>query len=713
MDGVRPYYRTSHLTTAGLLRLHIADACIQQACTERLSLYDATVTHTFQAARLHAGQSETVSVPFEVKAFCSRMENVLVVRIAAGTPETPESLRAVSAMLSRQDHPVLPAAESEIADQDMVVKQQLLKGDGYVMAARILGQPCTSETVRSGVWSHVEGDEPGPLTVLLTIVSGADAEDPSAEARRRLDAAAGKGYEALLAEHRLWWEEFWRRSFVAVDDSATEKWWYVSNYLAGSMLQPGKLSPGLQGLWLKENVPAWNADFHANINIQSDYWGLLGSNRLDLMEPYFSLYTGMLEQCRKDTEEYFGMLGVRFPHAADPDGHELTDQSWMVLATHVAPTGWIAQLFWQYYQYTLDRDFLRKVAYPILRETATFYADFLRFDPDVGQYVVEPSISFEALCPGFAAMGRNSTYELAIIRKTFEMALEAADILDATEEAVELWQERLGKLAPFPVTPDGTWASWEGRGPNDSGHGQTVPFITPIFPCDLVSALHGSADLREQAAATWLDHISRQRTKPRDVGLGSSFCWCGGAPVATAAAMGDADAAISGARWPSSNTLENGLVGGWNTIYLQADHGPGMALALNSMLLQCPGGTLYLFPAFPKGIDAAFHSLRVPGALLVSSEQRDGKVPYVILQSLATTKARVASPFEPTPDPTETHATVDVRVRDLQTKKAVAREHLRYHEHIEWTTEPGRIYVLENADKPLEECPKITVAAEE
>ena len=251
------------------------------------------------------------------------------------------------------------------------------------------------------------------------------------------------------------------------------------------------------------------------------------------------------------------------------------------------------------------------------------------------------------------------------------------------------------------MTPDGVWASWEGRGPVTSAHGLTVPFITPIFPCALASAFHGPADLRRQAVTSWLDYVRRVGGhKSWTMATGTS--WCGGSPVATAAAMGDADMAMAGARWSDQGTMRNGLVAGWNTGHLQADHGPGMALALNSMMLQSLGGTLYVFAATPPELDASFHSLRAPGAFLVSAEQRGGQVAYVIVQSLAGRRARVASPFDPDPTREQPTFTLDVRVRDLGSGEIVTTARLQHHEPIEWDTRPGAVYVVEAADRGLE-----------
>ena len=702
-EDVTPNLRTSHVTTAGFLRLNIADASICIRCRQHVSLYEAVCTYSFRPTRVHADVHIAHETPFTVTSFCSRIDDVLAIRIDPGE----QALGTVTGILGRQTHPCLSPAISEIADSDYLVEQELAKGDRYVMAMRVLGHPCEAQLVPRGVLAECAGETLEPLTILLTIVSRRDTEDFRTEAVRRLNRAEEKGFNVLLADHKAWWKDFWSRSFVSVADASAEKWWYLSNYLAGSATRPGKVSPGLQGVWIKENVPAWNGDYHANINIQSDYWGLLGGNRLDLMEPYFRLYTEMLPQCRKDTAEYFRMRGARLPHAGDVDGHELCGNSWFVLAVHPSVTGWLAQLFWQYYQYTGDLEFLREVAYLVISDAAAFYTDYVQWDETAGCYVIEPSISFEAFCPEWKALGTNSNYDVAIFRMTFQMAIEAAETLGDSGPLPAEWKERLEKLTPFPKTPQGAWAAWEGRGAIHRGHGGSVPFLTPIFPCGLVSAFHGSPEEQAAAWASW--RIMRAMLGEPGILETSNRAWCGGSPIATAAAMGDAEAAMYGVRWCESEDRKSGLLFRWDKHYLQADHGSGMALALNSMMLGSYGGTVHVFPAMPTDIDARFHSLRAPGAFLVSSEQREGRVAYVIVQSLIGNQLRIASPFFQKQTNSQGAFRTPVIVRDMYAGRIIFRANCLHQEVISLDTEPGHVYSVEDENSPLESWEPITI----
>lgn len=43
-------------------------------------------------------------------------------------------------------------------------------------------------------------------------------------------------------------------------------------YLFMSSTRPGSLPPGLQGRWSQGSTASWGADFHANINLQMNFW---------------------------------------------------------------------------------------------------------------------------------------------------------------------------------------------------------------------------------------------------------------------------------------------------------------------------------------------------------------------------------------------------------------------------------------------------------
>ena len=57
--------------------------------------------------------------------------------------------------------------------------------------------------------------------------------------------------------------------------------------------------------------------------------------------------------------------------------------------------GWLAQDFWEHYEFTGDREFLARRAYPFMKECALFYLDSLVKHPSKGWLVTVPAHSPE------------------------------------------------------------------------------------------------------------------------------------------------------------------------------------------------------------------------------------------------------------------------------------------------------------------------------
>jgi hypothetical protein len=642
-----------------------------------VALAEGTARLEFRQCGHNITADATYGEKSKASAFVARAPGVLVIRAEAGGIP----LGHLQWELGRVRHPGLGLAAAGAEGELGWLDQPLLDQDHYVIMALVEGAAARWGVAGTRAFGECELDAAGAgLTIYLTVVSSRDAADPGAEARRRLTAAQAAGYTALAAANREWWENYWRRSFVMFGDAEVEKWWYIANYLCGATLRAGAQSPGLQGVWAKENIPGWNGDYHGNINMQSLYWGLLPSNRLDLMEPYFRYYTDILPQCRRDTAEYFRMRGARLPHSSDTSGYQIGSPDHLTLATSPAPSGWLAQLFWQYYEYTGDKQFLAETAYPMLRDVALFYSDYLVKESD-GRYAIVPSIYFEVSNDEMGNWGRNSSYDLAIFRMALENAVAAAGILGIDGELQAEWREKVEYLAPLPANKENVWLNWEGKElARDPWHYQCFP----VYPAELASKYHGSEALRKQAVATW-EYLKR---------MGRPGAWCGGMGTSTAVRMGDIEWAMQEAKWWTGSA--NGLVGGWSAKVLQADHGPGMSRALSDMLVLSLGGVVRLFPGTPPEVPARFHSLRLPGAFLVSAEKRGAGVAYAVFQSLAGNELRVANPFE---------EGVPARIRDLTTGRVCA-EGCEAGAVLTTATEIGHVYAVERTAAPLETIEK-------
>ena len=432
----------------------------------------------------------------------------------------------------------------------------------------------------------------------------------------------------------------------------------MSLYHCGAAYEPGRQSPGLQGVWCGYNFPQWCGDFHSNVNIQCNYWGLMVNNRVDMMEPYISHYSRTADVARQTAKEYYKMRGLRFPHGGSIGGTELCMPGLYELATDPCGSAWLGQLLWQYYQYTLDENYLREIAYPILRDIALFYADYMIRDKESGKWVATPSVHFEynhkAWGQPFMGWGDNSLWSQTFFRVGFNAAIEAAATLGVDEEYQKLWRERLKNMKDVPVSKEGYWINWD-KPEVDGKHGKQY-LLTMVYPGEFVSRFHGPEKWRQQALKT-VEHYTEQ---------GIDFVWpfFGGLNTGGLVRLGKVDEAFEAARWKGTSAKnvyrENGFTVAATSAYLQTEHAAGMCRVLADMLVLGLDGTIYLFAGLPENQPARCLSLRAPGGFLITAEKRGAELDYAIIQPTAGKNLKLANPWNST-----------VTVTDLQNDKVV------------------------------------------
>jgi hypothetical protein len=684
----------SHATGGGTFRLHFYD----QAGTHSPQLSCDLATGTAELEFFPYGMDTDLHTwgKVKVQSLVSRSAQVMAMRMACTDscpgfvpdptlrrnfpPEIPP-LGSVTWELSRGESLSLPAAEPVLRNGVVVLKQVLSNGE--CVAIGLAASHCDLESHAAGsrVAGVIRAERGAAPEIFLTLVTARDAADPVAEAERRVRDARRAGYETIHREHTAWWRDYWNRGAVYIGDRTLEKWYYVSLYYCASALEPGRQSPGLQGVWVHEEVPAWFGDYHTNVNLQAVYWGLFGANRFELAEPFLRLIQQLYPQAKRDTESYFRMQGVRFPHAASIEGYELTEGDWAAsLGIAVGGSGWLAMLLFDLYRYTMDRTLLEKEIYPLLADVADFYCEFLTWNPERSRYELFPSVFFEALSPRFSSIGTNSLYELSLVRGAFACAIAAASELGADADRRRRWQEVVSQLADFPTNDTGEWIGLEGRDLRVSGGHQFD--LPPVFPGELVSKWHGPSAWREAAQRT---SLARNPQKSK-----TGNAWCGGQGVRELIRMGEIDAVRRGAAFTPANVPNiNALTHNWMSHYLQTEHPMGMCSVPVEMLVLQTGDVLRLLPCFPPEVPAAFHSLRVPGAFLLSGEKRGAVLDYLVVESLAGADLRLANPWPGS----------IARLRDAGTRQEICRSK---DDVLAVPTSPDQVLILDRPDAPYE-----------
>jgi hypothetical protein len=129
--------------------------------------------------------------------------------------------------------------------------------------------------------------------------------------------------------------------------------------------------------------------------------------------------------------------------------------------THILGSGArIANLFWQRYEFTLDRAWLRDRAYPMIKGSAEFYRNFpnLKKEAD-GKYHIHHVNNGEG-----SWNSSDSPYEISCMNMIFPLAIRASEILGVDADLRPLWKEIKDNLVQLPERPRRSGASRGGYG---------------------------------------------------------------------------------------------------------------------------------------------------------------------------------------------------------------------------------------------------------
>ena len=697
-------------TSAARLTLHLCAGGVFSDLRERMDLHAGLLEQTYCVGN----QNGVVSGPgFSTLSCISPAEDVLVIVCTPGARaghmgrlslELTKDPMEVSANSGRHTPEGLASLEQEIEDHYLPVPFTEDGDFGFTMRLRAGLDPEDSpryfyvvrmrasapeiRAFRAGTRVVAEGRPKGKNVIfLLTVVSSRDALDPMAEAKARLDRVSASDPGTSVGAAIDWYRHIWKRSWVRLPDPALSRPWYWGVYQAMCARKPGRAAAGYLAPWYQSSFANWGHHILTYEQAKTNL-GLLSTNHAELLEPWFRLLKDAEPKLKAFTRGYYGMRGTAYPHAISGTGVVVASAvNLNGTEMNLQTTGESVKYCWDYYDFTGDKDFLRETGYPLLREAALFYHDYLLTSPDGERYIF-PSRSQEFVTTvGFSnEYMTNSLIDLCMARFTLASAAKAARILGVDSDLAEAWERDVSAMRrDYAVWPDGTWKPAEDTDDTTFDYGPPgVTDVAPVAYTGEVDAWHGaSPELMEAARRTVLKRIPDEGI-PWDLSFG----------ILSRLRLGDASYAGRVLRKIPEEYEIGGNLDAPIAFDCNISVGKGTAATaevITEMLLQSQGGVIRVFPAWDFSLgDAAFWSLRARGAFLVAAESRKGEVSYVIVGSLRGNPCGVWVPFSE-----------NARVRDLETGLNVPFERdgsgvLRFE------TQEGHEYVVERPASPLE-----------
>ena len=482
-------------------------------------------------------------------------------------------------------------------------------------------------------------------------------KNPHVRVTAQIDAAARQSFAKLEAGHIRDYRSLFNRvsadfcqstpaqtalptdqrkleAFKAVDPGLEALLFQYGRYLLISSSRPGGLPANLQGLWNDTNNPPWHSDYHANINVQMNYWPAEVANLGECHLPFFDLMASQLPAWRKATQAApeFKTADGNFARRgfALRTSHNIT--SGMGWKWDKTANAWYCQHLWEHYAFGRDRQFLRAVAYPVLKETCEFWEDHLKALPD-GRLVVP-----NAWSPEHGPDEDGVTYSQEIVWDLFDHYVQAADALGVDKD----YRNRIAAMRDRLVTPQiGSWGQlmeWmtEKKGtnaiarqpeldtPND--HHRHTSHLFAVFPGTQISVTKTPA----LAAAARVSLDARGIAPDSDV-REWSFAW----RAALYARLHEAESAhlMLQQLFSARNTCPN-LFGLHPP--MQIDGNFGITAGIAEMLLQSQAGEIELLPALPKEWPAgSISGLRARGGYEISETWREGKLASATVKNVS------------------------------------------------------------------------------
>jgi hypothetical protein len=276
----------------------------------------------------------------------------------------------------------------------------------------------------------------------------------------------------------------------------------------------------LKGLWNEKLRPEYSSNWCIDHDAQMSYYPVETNNLSEMHQPFLHLIKELSENGYKTAAINYGMGGWCAHHNTDIWRKSSPVGNWGEGNPHWAnwnlSGAWLSDHYLEHFKFTLDTNFLRQQAYPVIKGAAQFFLDWLIPDSTNKYLVSVPSFSpentFITEHRDTAQTSVSTTSDIELIKDLFTNVIKAADILHIRSSFIDSVQTAVKKLKPYPIGRNGQLLEWQADWRStDPAHRHLSHMyavfpgseISPLTTLQLAEAAKKALSLREKTNGSW------------------------------------------------------------------------------------------------------------------------------------------------------------------------------------------------------------------